>query len=418
MSPKKTIYKGEGFLKKLGPGLITGASDDDPSGIVTYTQAGAQFGLMTLWTAFITFPLMLAIQEICARIGLVTGEGLTSNIKKHYSPFILIFIILLSVPAILLNISANIAGMGAVVHLITPSISVHFSSIIITGLLIICLIFLSYRAIVNVLKYFCISILLYLIIPFLIHTDWPIVLKASFAPHITWSKDYFAVLVAILGTTISPYLFFWQATMEAEKKSSTHKCIVIDKQEIKEMKQDVSIGMLFSNLVMYFIILTTGVTLFPHGIHEINTVEQAAKALEPLAGIYSYWLFAIGVIGTGFLSIPVLSGSLAYILSTAFSWSTGLNKKYYEAKLFYLVITLSLLIGLGLNFFKFSPIKALFYTAILYGITAPVLILVILHMANNKKIMGKYVNTSISNFLGLITFILMAGACLLLAFIS
>lgn len=204
--------------------------------------------------------------------------------------------------------------------------------------------------------------------------------------------------------------------MEAEKKNNAHTTLKVDKQEIKEMKQDVSIGMFFSNLVMYFIILTAGVTLFPHGIHQIDTVEQAAKALEPLAGSYSYWLFAAGVIGTGFLSVPVLSGSLSYMVSTIFNWKTGLNKKYYEAKLFYMVITLSLLVGLAFNFFQFSPMKALFYTAILYGLTAPVLILIILHISNNKKIMGKNTNGVLSNFWGVSTFILMFASCLLLWF--
>ncbi|RUR06453.1 Nramp family divalent metal transporter [Legionella sp. km772] len=414
--PKKEKRSIRVFLKQLGPGLITGASDDDPSGIVTYTQAGAQFGLMTLWTVFVTFPLMLAIQEMCARIGLITGEGLTSNIQKHYSPYLLFFISLLTIPAIILNISANIAGMGAVANLLVPSLPAMAFSVLITFLLILTLVFLSYKRIVNILKYLCVSILLYLVIPFLIHTDWISVFKASFAPHISFKKEYFAVIVAILGTTISPYLFFWQATMEAEKKNNTHTTLKVDKQEIKEMKQDVSIGMFFSNLVMYFIILTAGVTLFPHGIHQIDTVEQAAKALEPLAGSYSYWLFAAGVIGTGFLSVPVLSGSLSYMVSTIFNWKTGLNKKYYEAKLFYMVITLSLLVGLAFNFFQFSPMKALFYTAILYGLTAPVLILIILHISNNKKIMGKNTNGVLSNFWGVSTFILMLASCLLLWF--
>lgn len=403
------------FFAKLGPGLITGASDDDPSGIATYLQAGAQFGLTTLWTALITFPLMLIIQEMCARVGLVTSEGLTSNIKKHYPAPLLYFVILLIVPAILLNIGANIAAMGAVMHLLLPMIPSDILSFIFTLILMLCIIFLSYEKIVSVLKYLCLSLVAYLFIPFLIDTHWALVFKGTFIPTVQLSKEYLSILVAILGTTISPYLFFWQATMEAENKKKNHT-IYINRKQLKEMNKDVVIGMLSSNLVMFFILLTAGSVLHPSGIHRIATIEQAALALEPLAGQFAYLLFAIGIIGTSFMAIPVLSGCLSYILSTSFNWKSGLDKKFYQASGFYWIIIIALMIGLGLNFIEFNPIQALLWTAILYGATAPLLILTVLHLANNKTIMGKNINRWWSNILGLTLFFIMLAALVLLIY--
>lgn len=420
MKKTKTAEKKRGligFLKKLGPGIITGASDDDPSGIATYSQAGAQFGLATLWTALITFPLMAAIQEMCARIGIVTSEGLASNIKKHYPKPILLIIVLLSFPAIILNIGANIAGMGAVAHLVFPAVSSIIFSIIFTAVLLLAIVFLSYPKMVLVLKYLCLTLLLYVVIPFLSQQDWLLILKKTVIPTLHFDKEFMSVLVAILGTTISPYLFFWQATMESENNIQKRQ-IIINKFIVRDMKQDVGLGMLISNFVMYFILLTTGTILFNAGIHHIDTVEQAAKALEPLAGKLSYLLFALGIIGTGFLSIPVLSGSLSYILSETFGWAGGLNKKYYQAKSFYLVITVSLLLGLSIQFAGLSPLKVLFYTAILYGVTAPVLILLILHISNNKNIMGRYRNGIISNILGVITFLMMSFSAVILIYLQ
>lgn len=397
--------------------MITGASDDDPSGIATYSQAGAQFGLATLWTALITFPLMTAIQEMCARIGIVTSEGLISNIKKHYPKPILLIIVLLSLPAIVLNIGADIAGMGAVANLVIPAISSAVFSVVFTVILLLTIVFLSYRKMVLVLKYLCLTLLLYVIIPFLSKQNWLLILKNTVIPTLRFDKEFMSILVAILGTTISPYLFFWQATMEAENNAHQTQ-VIVKKISIRDMKQDVGLGMLISNFVMYFIILTTGTILFNGGIHQIDTVEQAAKALEPLAGKLSYLLFAIGIIGTGFLSIPVLSGCLSYILSATFDWKGGLDKQFYKAKSFYLVITVSLLLGLSIQFMGLSPLKVLLYTAVLYGLTAPVLILLILHMSNNKKIMGHYTNGKISNILGIITFLIMFLSAIILIYLQ
>lgn len=397
------------FFKKLGPGLITGASDDDPSGIATYSQAGAQFGLSTLWTALLTFPLMAAIQGMCARIGLVTAQGLTVTLKEHYSKPILYGMLLFSFPAITLNIGADIQGMGAVAHMIFPRVPVSLFSILVTAILLFIIIRYPYQKIAMILKWLCLSLLLYIIVPFMVGQDWGMVAKKTFIPTIRFDKEFLSIIVAILGTTISPYLFFWQTTMEAEDQA--HKGVVmVNKRILSEMKTDVNLGMLLSNMVMFFMILTTGTVLFTGGIHKIDTVDQAAKALEPLAGKLTYFIFASGVLGTGMLAIPVLAGSQSYMLAETFGWKAGLDKKFSQAKPFYGSIIVSLLVGLSLDFFGVSPIKALLYTAIVYGLTAPVMIAVIMHIANNKKIMAEHTNSRLSNILGLVTLILMTAA--------
>lgn len=406
------------FWKKLGPGLITGASDDDPSGIATYSQAGAVYGLSTLWTALITFPLMASIQEMCARIGLVTNEGLTGTLKKNYSRPLLYLMLLFSAPAIIMNIGADIAGMGAVGNLLFPAIDATFFSVIFTIILLVIMIYLPYLKIASVLKYLCIVLLVYLIVPFLYKQDITEILKSTFIPTITFDKNFISILVAILGTTISPYLFFWQATMEVEEMKHNKKQVMIDKKLMHEMKQDVNFGMLFSNVIMFFIILTTGTVLFTKGIYQIDTVEQAAQALKPLAGESAYLLFAIGVIGTGLLAIPVLSGSLSYIFCETFGWKEGLDNKFHEARPFYVIIAISLIIGLSLNYIGISPIKALIYSAILYGLTAPVLIAIILHICNNKKVMGEYTNGKTSNVLGFATLLLMSVSAIVLIYLQ
>ena len=417
MITKNKASKLTKFWKSLGPGLVTGASDDDPSGIATYSQAGAAYGLSTLWTALITFPLMAAIQEMCGRIGLVTAQGLTGTLKTHYSKPVLYLMVLFSFPAIVMNIGADIAGMGAVGNLLFPKIHAIFFSIAFTIILLVLIILLPYQKIAAVLKYLCIVLLVYLVVPFLYQQNWLAILKGTFIPHITFDKNFISILVAILGTTISPYLFFWQATMEVEERKLT-KQIVLNKKVMADMKADVDFGMLFSNLVMFFIILTTGTVLFNAGIHQIDTVEQAAQALRPLAGESAYLLFAVGVIGTGLLAIPVLSGSLSYIISETFGWTQGLDKKFFEAKAFYIVIAISLLLGLAMNAIGISPVKALIYSAILYGLTAPVLIAIILHIANNKIVMGKFVNGKLSNILGFTTLLLMTAAAGVLIYLQ
>lgn len=404
--------------KRLGPGLVTGASDDDPSGIATYSQAGAAFGLSTLWTAIIAFPLMASIQQMCARIGLVTSHGLTGTLKQHYPRPILYLTLLFSFPAIVMNIGADIAGMGAVGNLLFPTIDANYFSVVFTIILLILIVYLPYQKIASVLKYLCIVMLVYFIVPFLYKQDFGEIIKATFIPTIKFDKDFIAILVGILGTTISPYLFFWQVSVEVEEMRHKRRHLIVDKKLIHDMDQDVDFGMTVSGFVMYFIILTTGTVLFKGGIHQIDTVEQAALALKPLAGNLSYLLFAIGVIGTGLIAIPVLSGAISYIITETFGWKEGLDKKFHEAKAFYIIIAISLVLGLSLNYVGITPIQSLIYTAILYGLTAPVLIAIILHISNNKKIMGENVNGRITNILGFTALIIMTVTAVALIYMQ
>lgn len=397
---------------------MTGASDDDPSGIATYSQAGAAFGLATLWTAIIAFPLMAAIQQMCARIGLVTSQGLTGTLKKHYPRPILYLMLLFSFPAIVMNIGADIAGMGAVGNLLFPSIDASFFSVFFTIILLGLIIYLPYQKIASVLKYLCIVMLVYFIVPFLYKQDLTEIFKATFIPTIRFDKDFIAMLVGILGTTISPYLFFWQASVEVEEMKNRRTHLIVNKKIIHEINKDVDFGMTISGFVMFFIILTTGTVLYNGGVHQIDTVEQAAMALKPLAGDLAYLLFAFGVIGTGLIAIPVLSGSISYIITETFGWEQGLDKKFHEAKGFYIIIAISLLLGLSLNYIGITPIQSLIYTAILYGMTAPVLIAIILHISNNKKIMGVNVNGRLSNILGFMALIIMTVAAVALIYLQ
>jgi NRAMP (natural resistance-associated macrophage protein)-like metal ion transporter len=398
------------FFRQLGPGLITGASDDDPSGIVTYSQAGAAYGLTTLWTALLTFPLMAAIQGICARIGARTSQGLVGVVRTHYPRWLLYMILCIGTPAIVFNIGADIAGMGAVGHLLMPQIPAQAFSLFFTLLLAFILIRYPYQKIVQGLKYLCLSLFVYLIVPFLQRADFSVILSSTFWPKISLQTDYLMVLVGLLGTTISPYLFFWQATMEAEVNLHMPVPKPVDAPRLREIRSDINWGMLFSNLVMYFIILTTGTVLYSAGIRNLQTVEEAAAALRPLAGELSYALFALGIIGTGLLAIPVLGSALSYMYGEAFEWSRGLDKKFGQAKAFYTILLLSLAVGLSLNYLGISPINALLYSAIGYGLSAPILIVLILHIGNNRKIMGEQKNGRWLNALGLFTLALMSAA--------
>jgi NRAMP (natural resistance-associated macrophage protein)-like metal ion transporter len=406
----------------LGPGIVTGASDDDPSGIATYSQAGAAFGLATLWTALLTYPLMAAMQEMCARIGLVTQQGLAGTLRKHYPRWVLYSLLLFTFPAIVLNIGADLEGMGAVAHMLLPQVPTFAFSIAFTGLLLTAIIVYPYQKLASILKWLCCTLLLYLVVPFLLHLNWADVARHTFVPTIQLNKDFASILVAILGTTISPYLFFWQADMEAEEMQ--HKSVVaghgrrvmVNKRLMGIMQADVNFGMLCSNLIMFFILLTTGVVLFSAGIHRIDTVEQAAKALKPLAGESAYLLFAAGVIGTGLLAIPVLAGSLSYAVAETFHWRAGLDRNFRQAPGFYLTIIVSLVAGVLLDQLGISPIQALLYTAILYGLTAPVMIAIVLHLANNKAVMGEFTNGRLSNLLGYTTLALMSVAAVALLY--
>ena len=408
----------------LGPGIVTGASDDDPSGIATYSQAGAAFGLATLWTALLTFPLMAAMQEICARIGLVTQRGLAGALRQHYPRWVLYGLLGFTFPAIVLNIGADLEGMGAVARMLMPRVPTFAFSIGFTVVILAAIIVYPYQKLANILKWLCCVLLLYLVVPFLLHLDWTMVARHTFIPTIQFNKDFASILVAILGTTISPYLFFWQADMEAEEMrhrsvvAGHGRRIMVNNRLLGIMQTDVNFGMFYSNLVMFFIILTTGAVLFSAGIHRIDTVEQAAQALRPLAGEYAYLLFAAGVIGTGFLAIPVLAGSLSYAVAETFHWRAGLDRRFGQAPGFYLTIVVSLVAGVLLDRLGISPIQALLYTAILYGLTAPVIIAIVLHLANNKIVMGEFANGKLSNVLGFAALALMSAAAVALLYLQ
>ena len=402
------------YFKILGPGLITGASDDDPSGIATYSQAGSQFGLATLWTALLTFPLMAAVQGMCARIGLVTRQGMARTLRLNYPVSILYIVMALSFISVTLNVGADIQSMGAVANMLIPKVPVFAFSLIFSVLMIYMIIKFPYQKMASVLKWLCITLLFYVIIPFLVKQNWMDVLKNTVVPTIHFNKAFLSILVAVLGTTISPYLFFWQATMEAE--DINRKKLIVNKSILDDAKEDTNTGMFFSNFVMFFIILATGIVLHAHGITNIDTVDKAAKALEPAAGKFAYLLFTIGIITTGFLAIPVLVGSISYMLAETFGWEEGFNKRFYQARGFYITGIISVIVGLALNFAGVSPIQALLYTAILYGLVAPVMIAVVLHISNNKKIMGDLTNNSLSNALGFITLILMTAAAIALIY--
>jgi NRAMP (natural resistance-associated macrophage protein)-like metal ion transporter len=396
------------FWKSLGPGLITGASDDDPSAITTFSQAGASYGLTTLWMAPVAYPILAIIQEMCARIGIVTGKGLTSVVKNHYPSWLLYALILLTCPAFLLNIGADIALLGEAGNLLFPHIPAIYCSIGFTLLLFTLILFLPYRKLVHVMKFICLVLLVYLVVPFLTPQKMGLIFKNTLIPSFHFDKDFVLIVTGLTGAIISPYLFFWQASSEVEELDPEAR----GNKKIKRyifllMRKDILSGAFFAVLIMYFIILTTGTILHDHGIRNIVSVRDAAVALKPLSGNLSYLLFSIGIIGTGFLIIPVLSATISYIIMEAFDFKAGLSKTPGDAKLFYFIIGISMCFGIAMHWLHFNSVKALLLTTILYGITAPLLIAIILHVANNNKIMGKYRNNRISNVSGIIILLFM-----------
>ncbi len=421
-----TLLKIQKIWQSLGPGLVTGASDDDPSGITTYSQAGATFGLNTLWTAFLTFPLMTAIQEMCGRIGIVQQTGLMAVIKANYSRVLTYSLAAITIPACILNIAADLGGMGAVANMVFPTFKTEIWTGIFATLISILLVILPYKKLENCLKWLCMVLLVYLIVPFLVSQNWTKIGTVIILPQISLTKEFLLMLVAILGTTISPYLFIWQISMEKEdlaqkmreksENKTENKILIEDRnhlekeleKEIKTMKKDNFFGMFFANLVMFFVMLTAGTILYQNGGREINSVQDAAAALRPLAGENSYILFAIGVIGTGFLAVPVLAGACAYIISDLTGFAGSMNAKFKEAKTFYLTIIGAILAGFLLTLFGFNPVLMLIWTAVIYGMVSPFLIGFLLHICNNSKIMGKFTNSKLSNFFGISCFLLMA----------
>jgi len=409
------VRRTRNYWQVLGPGLTTGASDDDPSGIATYSQTGAQYGFQLIWLSAATFPLMAVVQEMCARIGMATGRGLAANIRTHFSRKLLYTSTLLLFAANTFNIGADLGAMAKGVQLLRPSL--NFSSLVI-GFALLCIIlqvFIPYARYAKYLKYLAMVLLAYVASAILAHLNWGNVLSHSFIPHITFDKTQILLICAILGTTISPYLFFWQTSQEIEERIMQGKTTVqlrrgATKEEVKAMRLDVWSGMLLSNVVMFFIVAACGAELHTHGITNINTASQAAQALRPFAGNATYLLFAVGIVGTGLLAIPVLAGSSSYAIAESSLWREGLYRKLREAYAFYGIIIFSFLIGLALNFIGLNPIKALIYSAVGNGLVAPVVLLFIVLLSSNKRVMGEWVNKPYVTVIGWIITILMAIA--------
>ena len=409
--------------KSLGPGLITGASDDEPSAIATYSIAGAKFGLGMLWASLFSLPLMIAVQEMSARIGRVSNRGLAGNMKKHYPKWVMLFISALIVGVNTINIGADMAGMAQAMTLVTPfpyNATVHVMNFLILFIVIA----LPYKKVFMIFKWLSVALITYIFTAFVIHQSWLEILYHTVVPSLQFNKEFFVVLVAFFGTTLSPYLYFWQASQEVEEKTleqckpgRTCRLKPATEKELADLKTDTRIGMGFSNIITFFIIVLTASTLFRAGFNNIETLQDAALALKPLAGEYAYLLFTIGIIGSGFLAIPILAGSAAYVMAEVFGWSEGLNNSFTKAKEFYAVIIVSTVIGLLIPLLGFHPVKALFYTSILYGLISPFLILMVVHMANNKKIMGEHVNGPWLNFFGHVAFWLMTACAILIFFI-
>lgn len=404
------------FLKILGPGLITGASDDDPSGIGTYATAGASLGYATLWTALLTFPLMAAVQYICAKIGMVSGTGLAGVLRRHYSRALLYPVLFGLVIANTINAGTDIGAIAAAINLLLP-IPPAAMIVPIALLIVVLQIWGSYRLIARTFKWLTLTLFAYIASTFLAQPHWGEVLKATVIPTIRFDSTYLLTLVAILGTTISPYLFFWQASEEVEEEVSMGRQRLWQREgasdeELKYAALDVSIGMIFCNIVFYFVILGTAATLHAAGKTDIESATDAAQALRPLAGQAASLLFALGIIGAGFLAVPVLTGSAAYTLAEAFGWEYGLDEKPERAKQFYAAIAISTAIGMLINFVGINPIKALFWTAVINGFLSPPLLVVIMLMANNKEAMGDRVNSFWTNVLGWATAAIMFAAAI------
>ncbi len=402
------------YFKLLGPGLVTGASDDDPGGIATYSVAGASLGYGMLWTALATFPLMAAVQLICARIGLVTGRGLAGAVRHHYPrPFLYAACLLLLV-ANVFNVGADLGGMAEAAAMLIGLPSLVFVPVFGLAILVVT-VYTTYATFAKYLKWLTAVLFAYVIAAFLAHPDWNGVVLASVVPSLSLDPVYVATLVGILGTTISPYLFFWQASQEVEEEKARGRRTLAQRRgatehELRDARLDVNTGMFFSNLVMYFIILATASTLYRAGLRDIQTAREAAEALRPLAGNTAYLLFALGLIGTGLLAIPVLAGSASFAVAELFGWRSGLDLSPRRGRRFYLVLAGAIVIGMILDVFVTNPIRMLFWSAVLNGVLAPPLLLLVMLVGNNRHIMGEHTNSFWLNLLGWTATALMTAA--------
>lgn len=412
LNGRQPLQKAKNYWYLLGPGLTTGASDDDPSGIATYSQTGAQYGFGLLWLAAFTFPLMAVIQEMCARIGLVTGRGLAGNIRSHFGKKTLYVSTIFLFAANTFNIGADIGAMASAAQLIRRSLDFSLLVVGFTLLILLLQIFMPYVQYARYLKWLALVLFAYIASAILAHPDWHTVLKYSVVPHIHWGKTQLLLICAILGTTITPYLFFWQTSQEIEEEIAAGKTTIESRMgseagEIKKMRIDVWSGMLLSNVVMFFIVAACASVLFEHGITNISTAAQAAQALKPFAGAAAYWLFAIGILGMALLAIPVMAGSSAYAISESLGKHQGLNSKLKQGYAFYGSIIISMLIGLGMNFIGLNPIKALIYSAVLNGVVAPIIIVQIVLIARSKRLMGEWSSGKLATGIGWVTVLLM-----------
>lgn len=395
----------DSFIRKLGPGLITGAADDDPSGIATYSQAGAQFGYGMLWTLFLSYPLMYGVQATSAKIGRVTGHGLATNISRHYPAWLLYGIVVLLLIANTINIAADLAAMGEAVNILVggPSLMYALAFGIVSLLLQI---FIPYKNYVRVLKWLTLALFAYVGTVFAVHVPWLQVAKEIAVPAFSWHAGYITTVVAVLGTTISPYLFFWQASQEVEELrcNDDEKPLTRDpaqaEDNLRRIRTDTLVGMGFSNAVAFFIMLTAAVTLHLHGGKEIQSAAEAATALRPVAGEFAFLLFSIGIIGTGLLSVPVLAGSAAYAIAGTFHWKNSLERPPSTAKQFYAIIAIATLLGCALCFMPIDPFKALYWAAVINGVIAVPIIVLMMIMAGNKAVMGEFIVTGPMKFMG------------------
>jgi NRAMP (natural resistance-associated macrophage protein)-like metal ion transporter len=416
MNETKTVpSQSKPFWKKLGPGLITGAADDDPSGIATYSQVGAGFGYAMLWTTFFTFPLMVGIQIVSARIGRVTGHGLAANIRQHYSPWILRSVICLLLIANTINIAADIGAMAAALKLLIGG-SAHWYAIMFGFLSLILQIFIPFSRYAPILKMLTLSLLAYVATVFVVQVPWGEVFQHTIMPSISLNADYVVAVVAVLGTTISPYLFFWQASQEVEEQRAADgeeplkEAPEQAQAHLQRIKLDTYIGMGFSNLIAFFIMLTATITLHLHGIRDIQTSADAAEALRPIAGEYAFLLFSAGIVGTGLLAVPVLAGSAAYAVAESFNWRIGLGRKLMQARGFYAILTVATLLGVALNFTSIDPIEALFWSAVINGVIAVPIMAIMMLLAARADVMGQFVVTSRLRVLGWLATAVMAIA--------
>jgi NRAMP (natural resistance-associated macrophage protein)-like metal ion transporter len=407
------------FLEMLGPGLITGASDDDPSGIGTYTSAGATFGFATLWTAIVTLPLMAVVQYICAKVGMVSGMGLAGVLREHYSRKILYPAVLALLIANTINAGTDIGAIAAALNLFIP---LPITAMIVpVALIIVALqVWGSYKLIARIFKWLTLTLFAYIGAALLARPHWGEVIKATFIPQISFDGKYLLTLVAILGTTISPYLFFWEASQEVEEEVSMGRRTLAQRKgatyaELRRAAWDTNIGMFFCNIVFYFVILASAVTLHANGKTDIQSATDAAQALKPLAGPAAALLFSLGIIGAGLLAVPVLTGSSAYAVAETFGWTCSLDAKPRDAKQFYIVIALSTLIGIAIDFLGINPIRALFWTAVINGLISPPLLVIIMLISNNKKVMGDKVNNLGTNIMGWLAAAVMFAAAIGLA---